>query len=68
VIKAEEIRDMTDGEIQERIRQLKQEQFRLRFRAATQELENHKVLESVRRDIARLKTILHERELAQQGS
>ena len=67
-MKPEDIRDMTDGEIQERIRQLKEEQFRLRFRAATQQLENPKVLQSIRRDIARLNTILHERELAQQGS
>ena len=40
------------------------EQFRLRFRSATMELENPKLLNTIRRDIARMNTILRERELA----
>ncbi len=66
-MKADEIRELTDDEIQERIAELKEEVFRLRFRTATMELENPKLLRQIRRDIARLKTILRERELAQQS-
>jgi large subunit ribosomal protein L29 len=66
-MKAQDIRDLTDEEIQERLGELKEEQFRLRFRSATMELENPKLINQVRRDIARMKTILRERELAQQS-
>jgi large subunit ribosomal protein L29 len=62
-MKATEIRDLTDGEIQERIGQVQEELFRLRFRSATQELENPALLRQLRRDLARMKTILHQREL-----
>ena len=65
---APEIRDMTDGEIQDRIEQLQEERFRLRFRSATQQLDNPMLLRHIRRDIARLKTVLRERELQNQGS
>ena len=67
-MKPQDIRDLTDAEIQDRIRELKEEQFKLRFRSATQELENPKVINAIRRDIARMNTILRERELAQQSS
>ena len=63
-----EIRDMTDGEIKERIEQLQEERFRLRFRSATQQLENPMLLRNLRRDISRLKTVQRERELQNQGS
>ena len=56
-----EIREMTDQEIAERIEQLQEERFRLRFRSATQQLENPMLLRHIRRDIARLKTVQHER-------
>ncbi|MGH7477222.1 MAG: 50S ribosomal protein L29 [Longimicrobiales bacterium] len=59
-----EIRDMTDAEIRERAEQIQEELFRLRFRSATQQLENPALLRDLRRDVARLKTILRERELA----
>ena len=59
---------MTDGEIQDRIEQLQEERFRLRFRSATQQLDNPMLLRHIRRDIARLKTVLRERELQNQGS
>ncbi len=62
---AAEIRDMTDDEIRERIDQTQEELFRLRFRAATQPLDNPALLRALRRDVARLRTILRERELAQ---
>ena len=66
-MKPQDIREMTDGEIQDRIRELKEEQFRLRFRSATMELENPKLRTQIRRDIARMNTILRERELAHQS-
>jgi len=66
-MKPQDIRDLTDDEIQERLAELREEQFRLRFRMATMELENPKLINEIRRDIARMKTILRERELAQQS-
>ncbi len=61
---AAEIRDMTPDEMRSRIEQLEEERFRLRFRAATVQLENPMLLRTLRRDIARIKTVLRERELA----
>jgi large subunit ribosomal protein L29 len=66
-MKPEDIRELTDDEIRDRIAELKEEQFRLRFRSATMQLENPKLINQIRRDIARMKTILRERELAQQS-
>ena len=65
-MKAEDIREWEDTEIQARLAELKQELFRLRFQTATMQLENPRLLRSVKRDIARLKTILRERELGGQ--
>ena len=62
-MKGDDIREMTDQEITERIEQLNEERFRLRFRSATQQLENPILLRNIRRDIARLKTVQREREL-----
>ena len=62
---AAEIRDMTDDEIRGRVTELQEELFRLRFRSATQQLESTALLTALRRDVARLKTILRQRELAQ---
>ena len=58
---ATEIRDMTDAEIRERIEEIREELFKLRFRSATQALENPTLLKALRRDLARLKTIQTER-------
>jgi large subunit ribosomal protein L29 len=63
-VKTEDIRDLTDAEIREQILQAKDELFRLRFRSATQQLENPSLLKSLRRDIARMNTILRQRELS----
>ncbi len=60
----EDIRDMTDRQMGERLDELKEERFRLKFRAATMELENPKLLTQLRRDIARIRTVQRERELA----
>lgn len=62
---AEEIRDLLDADIRQRVEELEEELFRLRFRTATQPLENPILLRSLRRDIARMNTILRERELQQ---
>jgi len=64
-VKAADIRDLTDAEIQQRIADAQEELFRLRFRSATQQLENPSLVRKLRRDVARMKTILRERELQQ---
>lgn len=66
-MKAEDIREWDVSEIEARLGQLKEEQFKLRFQASMMELENPSLLRNIRRDIARLKTVLRERELAQNG-
>lgn len=63
-MKTEDIRDLTAVEIDEQIVQASEELFRLRFRSATQELENPSLIRMLRRDIARMKTVLRERESA----
>jgi large subunit ribosomal protein L29 len=55
---------MADDEIGERISRIQEELFRLRFRSATQALENPSLIRALRRDLARLKTIQHERSMA----
>ena len=64
-MKAEDIRDWDDVEIEARLAELREEQFKLRFRGSMMEVENNALIGQVRRDIARLKTIIRERELAQ---
>ena len=59
-----DIRDLSDEEIREQIAQKQEELFRLRFRGATQQLENPALIKSLRRDVARMRTILREREMA----
>jgi large subunit ribosomal protein L29 len=61
-MKTAEMRDLTTDEILARIEGYQEEIFKLRFRSATQEIENPMLLRTLRRDIARLKTILGERE------
>ncbi len=63
-MKAEDIREWDNTEVLARLEESKEEQFRLRFRTGTMDLENPKMLQHIRRDIARLNTILRERELA----
>jgi large subunit ribosomal protein L29 len=60
-MKASEMREWDGVEIRARLEELREERFRLRFQTATMELENPKMLRHVRRDIARLYTILRER-------
>ena len=67
-MKTADVRDLTSDEIVGRIEQLQEELFRLRFRRATMELENPMLLRTLRKDVARLKTILRERELSSGGA
>jgi len=61
-MRAKEIRDLTSEEINQKERDLAEELFRLRLRKSTGQLENPMRLRQLRRDLARLKTIQHERE------
>lgn len=63
-MKAEDIRDWDETEIWARIRELQQERFKLSFQSSMMELENPSLLRTIRRDIARLHTVLRERQLA----
>lgn len=63
-MQAEEIRNMTVGEIQQHISDAKQELFNLRFQTAVRKLKNHGRISEVKRDIARMQTVLREIELA----
>ena len=56
-----EIRDMNEGDINARIAELEEERFRLKFRAGTETLEDPLRLRVIRKDVARLKTILKEK-------
>ncbi|WFD10394.1 50S ribosomal protein L29 [Tepidibacter hydrothermalis] len=62
-MKAKELREMTSSELNQKINEFKSELFSLRFQLATGQLENTSRVKFVRKDIARVKTILIEREL-----
>ncbi|MGY4691813.1 50S ribosomal protein L29 [Salibacterium sp. K-3] len=62
-MKANELRDLTSTEIEEQTKSLKEELFNLRFQLATGQLDNPARIRNVRKDIARAKTVLREREL-----
>jgi large subunit ribosomal protein L29 len=61
--KASDLRDLSDVELVNKLNEAHREMFNLRFQHFTRQLANYKRLEQVRHDIARIKTILHEREL-----
>jgi large subunit ribosomal protein L29 len=58
-----ELREMTDDDLAEKLRESKEELFNLRFQMATGQLANNRRLRIVRQEIARVYTILREREL-----
>ena len=60
---AAEIRDLADEELLTRLGESKEELFNLRFQVATGQLDNNRRLHDVRRDIARIYTVMREREL-----
>jgi large subunit ribosomal protein L29 len=61
-VKANEIRELSLDDLRAKIAELTEERFRLRFRSATESIENPMRFRAIRRDIARLNTILREKE------
>ncbi len=62
-MRADELRNLTDLELEDKLREFKEELFNLRFQHATAQLSNPIRIREVRRIIARIKTIIREREL-----
>jgi large subunit ribosomal protein L29 len=65
-MKASQIREMTREELEQKYRDLREEHFNLRFQAATGQIEKPHLLRAVRRDIARVRTIIEEQKAAGQ--
>jgi large subunit ribosomal protein L29 len=63
-MKAAELRDLATEELHGRIAELKEEVFNLRFQHATGQLDNHRRMRECKRDIARIRTVLRERDFA----
>ena len=63
VVKAHELDELTNVDLEARLREAKEELFNLRFQAATGQLESHGRLRTVKKDIARIYTVVREREL-----
>lgn len=63
-MKSKQVLEMTDKELQIKLNELKSELFFLRFKNATNQLTNPMVIVETRRDIARIKTVIRQREIA----
>ena len=66
-MRADEIREMAKDDVVAKIRDLEEETFRLKFRSATEPLEDPLRLRVLRRDLARLKTVLREQKAQTNG-
>jgi large subunit ribosomal protein L29 len=66
-VKVEEMRSLNVEELRKRVNDAHQELFNLRFRLSTRQLVNHRELPRVKKEIARLETIIHEKELSKTG-
>ncbi|HIY78358.1 MAG TPA: 50S ribosomal protein L29 [Candidatus Borkfalkia excrementavium] len=66
-MKAKEFHNMTDEELKNKLGELKSELFNLRFRHASGQLENPMTIASCKKDIARVNTVIRERELKAKG-
>jgi large subunit ribosomal protein L29 len=64
-VKASNMRELTDAELKQKVSNYKEELFNLRFQLATGQLDNPLRIRDVRKNIARCKTVLREREIAQ---
>ena len=64
-MKPNKVREMSNVELENELSSLKSQLFKLRFQSATNQLDNPLQIKSVRKDIARIKTVLRERELKQ---
>ena len=62
-LKAHELDELSNADLETRLRESKEELFNLRFQSATGQLESHGRLRTVKRDIARIYTVVREREL-----
>jgi large subunit ribosomal protein L29 len=62
-IGAHELDELTNADLETRLREFKEELFNLRFQSATGQLESHGRLRTVKKDIARIYTVVREREL-----
>ena len=62
-MKASEVRDLTTAELESKLKDLKAELFNLRFQLAINQLDNPMRISAVKKDIARVKTILRENEI-----
>jgi large subunit ribosomal protein L29 len=62
-VQAHELDEMNNTDLEARLREAKEELFNLRFQAATGQLESHGRLRTVKKDIARIYTVVREREL-----
>ncbi|GAB32425.1 MULTISPECIES: 50S ribosomal protein L29 [Gordonia] len=62
-VAAAELRELTDTDLVDRLKESKEELFNLRFQMATGQLDNNRRLRTVRREIARIYTVMREREL-----
>ena len=60
---ATELRELSVDDLQQRLEEVKEELFNLRFQNATGQLDNYKRLGELRKDVARIRTILRQREL-----
>jgi large subunit ribosomal protein L29 len=65
--KNEDLKEMPVSELTERLENTREELFNMRFQLATGQLDNYRRVRWLRRDIARVKTVLRERELASEG-
>jgi large subunit ribosomal protein L29 len=63
IVRAHELDEMNETDLEARLREAKEELFNLRFQAATGQLESHGRLRTVKKDIARIYTVVREREL-----
>jgi large subunit ribosomal protein L29 len=66
-MKARDLKEKSDSELIEQERELREELFNLRFQHATGQLENTMALVRVKKDIARVRTVLRQRELSGEG-
>ncbi|MBS6832661.1 MAG: 50S ribosomal protein L29 [Eubacteriales bacterium] len=62
-MKIQDIRELSAQELEDKVKNLKQELFNLRFQNATNQLDNPSRIVSVKKDIARVKTVLKEKEI-----
>jgi len=66
-MKASELREMTDAELASKLQSLKEELFNLRFQLTIHQLENPMRIKAVKKDIARVQTVIRQNELSEQA-